>query len=481
MIKCGTRRIAALLLVGGLMIAGPLDAAAQREDDVVDAPIDAPNDAPNEAASDGPAAVGSDETVGCDGDDCDVPSPLDQAEAELREEYAVRRVRVEYRNSMNDRQGPAARPADYVLDPAFRGFIEIPSTVMLMKINLRPRVDMMSKSAATGTPFRFVPSQFRVEGDTGFSDAWRFNGSANGSQVRIDFRAPSLPGNFRLFYQNDFFGDDQKQMRYRLQHLYAQYRGLVGGFTFGLFENPDAWPDTVDYEGPNSVIFARRALVHYLWELRDGLELTFGIEDPNLAIDTSGDPNASARARSPDGGLNLRWTYGDLGHTETAAIFRSVGVDGDVNPSQDEFGWGVNVSGVLHPVERATMQYWFVYGDGIGSMGNDTSFLGSDAAFRANGQLETLEYWSAMGAVTYHWTKRWRSTISYGYVNLENTSGQAPNAFHESHYATANVIRRIFRRLTVGVEGMYGRKEVRDGRSANVFGVQASVMYGIFD
>ena len=67
-------------------------------------------------------------------------------------------------------------------------------------------------TANTGLPFRFVPSQFPVPGQPGFGGGWRFNANANGSQVRLDYRAPSLKGDFRLYYQNEFFGDDQKHM-----------------------------------------------------------------------------------------------------------------------------------------------------------------------------------------------------------------------------------------------------------------------------
>ncbi len=473
------RLVAAAAALSFAMVASADFAWAQRGDEIVDEPL--------EQADVGVESSARENEESCEGADCGVPSPADEAEAELRARYGVRPARVAYLDSMNDRQGPAARPGDFVLDPEFRGFIPIPNTVIMMKLNVRPRVDMMATSDATGTPFRFVPSEFRVPGDAGYSDAWRFSGNANGSQVRLDFRAPSTEGNFRLFYQNDFFGDDSKHMRYRLQHLYAQYMGVVAGYTFGIFENPDAWPDTVDYEGPNAVVFARRALIHYQISLHDDLELTLGLEDPNVAVDTTvggsaPDPNASSRSRAPDGGFNLRWTHGDFGHAQLSSIFRSVGVDGgDTTASQDEFGWGLNLSGVIQALERTSLQYWFVYGDGVGGMGNDTSFLGSDAAFTASGDLMTLQYWSAMGAVTQKWTNRLRSTISYGYVNLENASGQAGNAYHESHYGTANVIFRVFKRMSVGVEGMYGRKEVYDGRSAGVYRIQLGLTYGIFD
>src|SRR6185369_229712 len=195
---------------------------------------------------------------------------------------------VEYRANFDDKQEAAARPKDYTLDPQYRGFIPIPRTVFMIKFNPKPRVDFTLDSDNSGDDFRFVPAKIPLEGTQDHGGGAHFNANANGSQLRLDMRAPSLGGNFRFYYQNDFFGSDTKNMQYRLQHLYGQYYGIVLGFTYGVFEDPDAWPDTLDYEGPNAVIFARRALVHYTLSLTDAWDITFGIEDPDSFIDTTG-------------------------------------------------------------------------------------------------------------------------------------------------------------------------------------------------
>lgn len=467
----GRTTVAVLTSLLALGLATPAWSQSRPEAEAVDEPL-------SSAADSGSTATAA-TTAGAE-ESGQAPSPAEAVENEL---YGKRRAQVRNRGALNDRQGPAPRPGDYVLDPEFRGFIQVPNTVVLMKLNARPRIDMMATSAASDAEFRFVPSQFRVPGDEGYADEWRFRGNANGSQIRLDFQAPTVPGNLRLFYQNDFYGSDTKHMNYRLQHLYGQFHGLVAGFTFGLFENPDAWPDTVDYEGPNSVIFARRALVHYQMAFGDDWELTFGLENPEIYVDlsTAATPAANqARSKGPDGGFNVRWTPGDLGHVQLSTIFRSVGVDGDDVGSQDAFGWGVNLSGVIDASESDTVQYWFVYGQGVGGMGNDTSFLAADAALDTAGNLVVLDYWSAMGAITHHWTPRWRSTLTYGYVNLETTDAQA-GGYEASHYGTANVIYQLFKRMSLGVEGMYGRKEVRGGAAADVFRVQASLAFSVFD
>jgi len=227
----------------------------------------------------------------------EAPSPAEEAEAKMAT-YG-RQSPVNYRGNVDDKQEAAARPGDYTLDPQYRGFIPIPHTVFMIKFNPKPRLDMTVDTQNSGDDFRFVPAKIPVEGSPEHGGGERFNANGNGSQLRLDVRAPSVGGNFRFYYQNDFFGSDTKNFQYRLQHLYGQYYGLVAGFTYGIFEDPDAWPDTIDYEGPNSVIFARRPLAHYTFTLPESLSLTLGIEQPDSFVDTTGDPDASRRSRPP--------------------------------------------------------------------------------------------------------------------------------------------------------------------------------------
>jgi hypothetical protein len=382
-----------------------------------------------------------------------------------------------YRRAMNDRQIAAPRLGDYTLDPEFRGFIPVPNTSFLIKFNARPRVDFMGDTADTGTDFRFVPAKFNTDGGKG----WRFSANANGTQLRVDVQAPSVPGDFRFFYQNDFFGSNTSNMNYRLQHAYADYYGVLGGFTFGVFEDPDAWPDTVDYEGPNSVVFARRAVLQYRRKFAEDWQIMASIEDPDIFVDKTGDPDASQRSRAPDAGIALRWTPGDWGHVRASSIFRSISIDGDTLSNDDVFGWGFNASGSLKFTKRDVLQFWVVYGRGVGGMGNDSSFVNSDAALTASGDLQALEYYSTMIAITHRWSDRWRSTATHGYVNLDNTALQDPKAYHRTHYASANVVYQVFKRLSVGVEGLYGWTELKDNSSRGIYRVQLGVTFSIFD
>src|SRR5262245_2639520 len=326
------------------------------------------------------------------------------------------------RGAMNDQQEAASRPKDFTLYPKFRGFIPIPNTPALIKFNAKPHLDIITDNENPGSKHRFAPALFPLEGDPAFGGDRQFNVSANATQLRVDVRAPEMNGNFRFYYQNDFFGSDTADMRYRVQHIYGQLYGFKAGFTYGVWEDPDVWPDTVDYEGPNAVIFSRRPVAQYTYAWDDNWNTTVGVEKPDIFVDanTGGNTNANQLTRMPDLGFNTRYEKAGFGHLQFSTMLRSLGAQDDLGRDHHVLGWGVNMGAGLALTTRDALQLLGIYGEGVGGMGNDTSFVNSDAAFDATGDLEALPYWSVMAGFTHRWSEAFRSTITYGYVNLDN-------------------------------------------------------------
>jgi DcaP outer membrane protein len=383
------------------------------------------------------------------------------------------------RYSLNDQQEAAARLDNLTIDPEYKGFMRIPNTDVIMKLNAKPHVDVTADNGNAGDKYRFVPAKIPVDGDPASDDSEQFNINANGSQLRWDIRAPDLPGNPRFYYQNDFFGQSGSDMKYRLQHLYGSFYNVVAGYTYGVFEDPDIWPDTVDYEGPNAVNFARRPLVHYKQKINDSWNATFGIEKPDIYVDTTGDDTASLETPLPDIGANLRWE-GDPGHLQLSAIVRSISVNSSAFGDDDVAGYGANLGGTYKLTDSLMVLGLVNAGEGIGGLGNDSSFVNSDAAFDENGDLEALAYFSGLVGVTQNWSEKWRSTVTYGYVDLDNTEAQSGDAYKETTYASANIVCQVRKQMSIGLEGLYGEKVTKDDSSGDVWRIQLGLVYSIF-
>jgi DcaP outer membrane protein len=384
------------------------------------------------------------------------------------------------RGALNDNQEPAPRPNDLTLDPKYRGFVPIPNTPVLIKFNAKPRVDFTDDPQNTGNPDRFVTAQIPVEGDFFKNGGNQFNVNAKGSQLSIDVRAPELPGSPRFYYQNDFFGSGGGELPFRVRQLYGEIYNVVVGQTFSVFEDPDAWPDTVDYEGPNSAIFARRPLVRYQLPLNEKWQLNFGVEKPGAEVDTNIDPDAQSVNHAPDGGFNIRWEDSKIGHVQFGTILRDIGVKGAIVGSQSTFGWGLNLSGSFNVFERDSLQAQLTYGHGLFRYFND-DFMNNDAAFDRSGNLKAIPAFGAMIGYTHKWTDYFRSTLSYGYVDLDNEFSQGPHAYHRTHYGSFNLVWQARKRLSIGLEGLYGHKEEKSGAEGDAFRLQIGLLYSIFD
>jgi hypothetical protein len=186
--------------------------------------------------------------------------------------------------------------------------------------------------------------------------------------------------------------------------------------------------------------------------------------------------------RWPELGINARWERSGVGHVQLSSIARDLRVRSDVFGDESVLGWGLNASAGIDITKNDSLQALLVYGEGIGSFSNDAFSTGpTDAAFDLNGDLEALTYWSGMLGFTHRWSDIWRSTLSYGYVNVDNEESQNGDAYHETHYGSANLIWQLRKRLSVGLEGLYGMRRTNDGDNGDVFRVQMGLLYSIFD
>ena len=158
---------------------------------------------------------------------------------------------VTYRDAMNDQQTGAPRPGSQTLDTKYTGFFPIPNTPAIVKVNAKPRVDFTDDNRNSGDPDRFAPAQIPTQGTPAYGGGNQFNVSARGSQLSLDVRAPDLGGVPRFYYEMDFFGGGATGgMTPRVRQLYGQFHDLIAGYSYSVFEDPDAWPDPWTTKGP---------------------------------------------------------------------------------------------------------------------------------------------------------------------------------------------------------------------------------------
>jgi hypothetical protein len=198
-------------------------------------------------------------------------------------------------------------------------------------------------------------------------------------------------------------------------------------------------------------------------------QLNLGIEQPESEVDASIDPGASGRNEAPDGGFNVRWERSDTGHVQFATILRDIGVEGPIVGDQNVLGWGLNLSGGFDVFGNDSLQAEITYGEGIFRYIND-DFQNTDAAFDSDSNLEALPVVAGLFGYTHHWNEALRSTVSYGYVDVNNTASQDGDAYDTTHYASINLVWQIRKRLSIGLEELYGSRRRTTATTATCSG-----------
>ncbi len=414
----------------------------------------------------------------------DLQQKQDSKPKEVQAPPEGKKSNVQAREALDDKQEGAPRAQGAVLDPKYRGFFSIPNTPVIMKINAKPHLDVTIDTQNAGDDNRFITGKIPTSPTTA-DEGVRSNINAKGSQLRIDVQAPGVAGNPRFYYQNDFYGSGGGEFPYRIQQFWGQIYNVTVGHTYSVFEDPDAWPDTVDYEGPNSMLFARRALVRYEIPLNDALSVNIGIEQPeSLPADLAGTPDGAVNGINhiPDLTSNLRWEDDALGHIQFSGIYRYLAANSTTFGKEETGAWGLSLGAGINLGKDTTVLFLGTVGKGIGSLGNDSGFFNTDAAFDTAGNLTALPYYSIMLALSHRWSDEFRSTVSYGHVTLdEGDTVLDATIYGKTKYVSANVVWQLRKRLSIGAEILYGSNENQGGDQGHVVRVQFGLVYALFD
>jgi len=188
----------------------------------------------------------------------------------------------------------------------------------------------------------------------------------------------------------------------------------------------------------------------------------------------------------PDLTGNVRFVR-DWGHVQIAGIVRRIRW---VDVNNDAFdlggsavGWGVSAGSSLKFGKKDVARMQVTYGAGIENYLNDAPV---DVAIERTNSLNPRQPIKGVAVpalglsafLDHNWDKRFSSAIGYSMVNLENTNGQTPVAFHRGQYGIANLLYYPVENVMMGGEFQWGRRQnFSDGFASNDYRVQFSFKY----
>jgi hypothetical protein len=358
----------------------------------------------------------------------------------------------------------------------FVGSIPIPGTEAAIKIGGFAKMSMVATFDPLGSDDRFIAGSIPVGAPGSGTGVNEVAVSARQSRLGIEIRDSTRYGPLRAFIEGDFAGNGDT---YRLRHAFGQFRQILAGKTWSTMVDNRATPEEIDFEGINGRIQVRQPQIRYFPSFGRDLDLLVGLEDP--APDVTDGRGVS---QYPDIVASVRRNWADRWHIKTSLLARQIKAEWNLDPSisDSKFGWGASISGRVGVEiwdEKDNILFQFNYGDGIGRYVNDLQEVGGqDAVFNPQtGELETLEVFSGYVAYQHWWQEKLRSTMTYGWVDVDNLNFQDDSDYANTDRAVINLLWSPVTRIDVGGELLWGRRENKDGASAIARQIQFGAKY----
>ena len=303
--------------------------------------------------------------------------------------------------------------------------------------------------------------------------------NARASQFNAILQAPTRWGELTALAQADLFAYEEGARPNVTQFAMRLGEWLAVGKTYSTFMDDEAWPTTLDYNGPSGAVFARQIVLRGSVPLGEKLRFDAAIEDPQADASAGGPGLAvSASAERPDLAARLRFS-GERLHAQLGALSRSVTFSSSTGSSRRVDGWGVSASaGVGIGADDRLLVQW-TRGEGIGRYFNDgLSSIG--AVFDAGGRLEPLRLTGAYLYYERKWAERWNTTAGLSELRTDSEGLRPADDLKRVHYASVNLVHRLSADLFLGAELLWGKAERIDGAQQDNSRLQLTARYLIY-
>jgi len=328
------------------------------------------------------------------------------------------------------------------------------------------------------------PNEFGDNGNTWFSVR----------QTRFGVRGwlPTGWGEVKTEFEFDLFGVgvDAGQTTIRLRQAWGELGQFLVGQTNSVFMDGDVFPNTVEYWGPNGMVFFRNVQIRWT-PIQGETRLIFALERPGASGDSGKYSDRielqNIKGHFPWPDFTAQFHYGEKwGHVQLAGIVRYIGwtdaLQDQFNLSGHAIGWGFNLSSVIKVGKSGNLRLEATYGEGIENYMNDAPV---DIGIQTNSGDPTrpvvgkaLPIFGMVAYYDFNWSEKFSTAIGYSRLDINNSDGQSPNAFKNGQYASTNLLWYPVKNVMTGLELQWGRREnFSDGFAVNDYRIQFSAQY----
>ena len=322
-----------------------------------------------------------------------------------------------------------------------------------------------------------------------FGDDGNFFASVRQSRFGVKTHTPTGYGDLQTIFEFELFGvgEDAGQTTFRLRHAWGELGQFGAGQYWSTFMDIDVFPNSIEYWGPNGMVFYRNVQARWTpWSDGDS-RLAISLERPGASGDGGKFADyvelegVSGDFELPDLAAHVRYAQ-DWGHVQLAGILRNIKWvdtnDDGIDLSGDELGWGLNLS-TNYRIGPHVFRGSLVYGEGIQNYMNDATIdigVVEEAGRPIAG--ETIPMIGVVAFLDLNWSDQWTSTIGYSLLDTDPTNGQSASSFKKGQYALTNLLWHPVPNFFIGPELQWAKRDnFRDGFSSDDFRVQVSAKW----
>ena len=322
-----------------------------------------------------------------------------------------------------------------------------------------------------------------------FGDDGNFFASVRQSRLGVKTATPTSYGDLKTIFEFELFGTgaDAGQTTFRLRHAWGELGQFGAGQYWSTFMDIDVFPNSIEYWGPNGMVFYRNVQARWTPWSDGGSRFAIALERPGASGDGGKFSDfvelegVTGDFELPDLAAHVRYAQ-DWGHVQLAGILRQIQWTDTNNDefdlSGDELGWGLNLSS-NYKVGRHVLRGSLVYGEGIQNYMNDASV---DIGVVEQGGLptggEAIPIFGLVAFLDLNWSEKWTSTIGYSLQDNDVTNGQSDSSFKKGQYALTNILWHPVPNFFVGPELQWAKRDnYNDGFSSDDFRIQVSAKW----
>jgi hypothetical protein len=443
--------------------------------------------------------------------------------SELKERLVELKAKVAGLEARQDREAaqamvePVIAPADVPLAGTFRSSYKLPGTNTSFNIGAFVKFDAhYTTMQGIGDSFGLGAVPFPGSAQAQSNGSTRF--LARQSRIFVQTRTPTELGQIRTYTEGDFYGGGGSETAtngtgFRIRHAYGEIGNLLFGQTWSNFVIVNSYADTLDFNGPQGIWFARLGQIRYTYPINENWSLSASIENPQSAFIASAanpfspTPNffighfsgiGPNEDRIPD--FTAKVTYNDSwGVLSLAGLFGVYDINTlATNASgattildETEPFFAVHGGGRIFLFGDDLLGFNFIYRDGAprglppflaftpGSLGNSTfnAYVNVDATGRTS--IENIEAFGGSIHYEHWWTDDLLSVAAYGVSHFDYPSQTVPvgtsrptfiNFLETAQSVHVNLRWFPMPRLAFGVEWMAGKLDFNIANAARAAG-----------